>query len=259
MADVVTLIPSRFDFPYMLLPVTARIGCMPLGDVDSEIISLYKAANLFGVNVNWKSEGQFFCGPTTTFSEAVGYNRIAGLDKIQLWLSADSYDQFSHVSDAGFVGTGALYGEIDPIEIERTQLNAMKSIKFDKAFDIGSGLVKKFGIRKGSNIEAYGMITDAPFVATVLYVPLKRDLEPVVVKIITGQTFDELNFNIMIYSTSIDPKGDAYSEKYVTIMEQNKERVLVGFIPVAAHLTTFQYAATCTIAGVTIHTHEEDE
>ena len=260
--DVLNLVPNRFDFPYMVIPFCETSGTVER-DEDENRINIMRKAGLFGSNINWQCN-ELYCGPTTVFSDSASYNKMLGIDPIELWVSPDTYDCFNHVSEKGFVGTGAMYGEIDPIprvKYEGTLIPGMLTpiLDFSQALTMGTGLIKKFGLRQSAFYQGVGIInSQKPHVCLVAIVPKVRDVDSIVVKLFEGDSLEQVRHNIGIYLLTLDVSREIYNDVYISDVNLDSSSIsAVGCLVVASHLTRFQYKSTALIAGVTKHTHED--
>jgi hypothetical protein len=277
-AFVVNTIPHRFDFPFIAIPVMASVKQIGFGTSNSENdinalflpgsdgaiehSSITKQIGLDGVNIEWKTEGEFYIGPSTTFTTpndvcptVVGYNRIVGVDRIELFASSDAYQGF-YPPIEGFVSTQAHVDSFDPISCERTILNGSMNYELayslDEAFEIGLKLLKRYPMRKGSFVKAFGIneIKGPCWVGCAVYVPGRRDQDSCMVKFFVSDSKDSLDADMLHHQLSVDAKNSRYSTKYVSVLEVKDEVFTVGFIIAAAHVVAFGYESAALIAGV---------
>ncbi len=231
-------------------------------DTTIEHMSLNKQIGLDAVNVEWKTEGELYVGPTTTFTipsdvcpSVVGYNRIVGLDQIELFASSDSYQGFYPPID-GFISTQAHVDSFEPLSRERTIMNGSMNYEmtysFDEAFATGMKLLRRYPMRKGSFVKAFGLseLKGPCWVGVSIYVPRNRDQDACLIKFFTDSSKDELDIQMLEHQLSVDAKGSRFCEKYVSILEVKDELITIGFIIAAAHVVAFGYQAAALLAGI---------
>jgi hypothetical protein len=273
--DFLNFVPNRFDFPYIVVPFCSQIaifGAKP----DNDEFLMQKSLGMLGANINWKTTGELYCGPTTVFSSSAKYNKMIGIDPIELWISPDTYDCFSHVSENGFVGTGAFYGEIDPIKKVEYNDDFLKSMMinafdFSEAIANGTKYIKKFGLRQSAFYNVYGIKeSKAKYACCLVMVPKKRDQDSVIIKIFEGNDLPEIRRRIGLYIVGINLEKSNYIDFYIAdvdLQNSNLDKCQAnpnsytytnfGFIVLSSHLTQFEYENTALIAGITKHEHEE--
>jgi len=263
MAEIINLVEHRATFPFMVIPVFHRVADGgSAGLLMNNGVPLHKLDQLTGIdetNISWKTNESLYVGPSSFYSQEVGYNKIVGLDPIDLFISTDTYSDFdyTYITENGFISTPGFLKTIPPMELNR---NSDGSAILDEAFNIGNELVKQYHFRKGNNVSGYGLRNFAgpAHIGAVILKPNKgRDLSPMIIKTFFAPTKDELNLQMLEFQLSIDPDSSRFSQKYTSTHEIKDERVIFGFLLASPHLTMFSYKASSFIAGVSNHDDEK--
>lgn len=263
------LVQDRFDFPQLLIPVYESIPILQMQKgckkVPCELsVGLDRKLGLSGVNVDWRESGELYWGGSNVFSGTVGYNRIVGVDDIELYLTGDSYEDFfdqedGHVtvSQKGAVMTPCTDVQvISPVETD-VVIGCMgnRYLSFEKAFQKGKKLLAKYPFRKGNVIRGYGVhnVVGPCYIGVLVLIPPKRDYEAAVVKVFCEETEQLLQAEMLGFESTFDPTMSSYSQRFMSTFRIGDELATVGFLSAAAHLTLFEHDTACHIAGVSIH------
>lgn len=255
MGDIIHLVPPRYNFPSMYIPVEYNIsrstGKLEIAGGDRfDIASNFNNINIYNIN----SDKIFIGGPSHCYTESIGWKPVVGIDNIDLFLTTDTFSDFNmKISENGFMETEACVGQMDKIDESKKEISPTINI-FDgtKIFEMGNYLIKKYPLRQGTAINFNHFVSSAPAVACIIFMPKKRDRTTGLALIVEAENEEELKNAIIQKIIETDPKKNIYLRTYVAeFFGENKDRC-IGFFEVAAHLTVFQFDAKMRLQGLPV-------
>lgn len=252
MADKIFLAEKRFNSNDLIIPVFYYLDKDGENSFDTREFNPSRYFNNINLIIN--KTDIYYAGPANYMSEMLLYKKIVGIDPIDLFLTTDSYNDFTfEISDNGFLKTQALVGSLD--EIEKIKIkNKISNRIFDGngIFNLGNLLYSKYPLVEGSLANFHGIDEYLKEFACLFFISKKRELISSKFIFIKEEEKDEFSLDEKIHHKmmEIDPENEDY-EIFISRKSFEKEtRVLCGFLETASHLKIHYFDAKIKIFGI---------
>lgn len=252
MADILNLIPAKADFSKMYVPVsfheTKKMNKLEIANDKSQNFQTY----FNEINPIFIRNDNFYIGPSNTYSYELKYNKLVGLDNIDLFLETDNNStEFVHgISDNLFFKTGGYIGVMEPEEFNKVEITpGVRVYEADSIFEAGNFLIKKYPIRSGSTVNFHCFETEKEKAACLFFIPKKRDIYSILVNLVSVNKDEDLDMEIANAIIRNDPKKDKYSKVMVSRFE-NTYKLCVGFFELSTHINIFEFDGVTKLQGV---------
>lgn len=257
MATTLNLIPAKADFPKMYVPVVFYekyiSNKLEFTDAKEENFNIQKRFN--EINPIMIKNKNVFIGPANCYSYDMKYNKIVGLDNIDIYLETDNGEtNFVHgISENHFYKTGAHVGVMEPEEFDVNEIvPGMRIYDGNKIFEAGNYLIKKYPIRSGSTVNFHCFDTYTNKAACIFYIPKKRDQTSVLIDFVQANDEENLDSEIITSIFNNDPKKDKYPKIIVSKFE-DISRICIGFFEVSTHINIFEFDGVTRLQGVSFN------
>lgn len=265
MADNLYLIPKREQFPFLALPIFVKTVITSNDDLiveEAANAQLEKLLKIDRINVIWHNNSTLHMGSSDFMSETIRYNKIVGIDPIDLYVSTDTYSEFDYnqISENGFITTGALSEKVPSIETQSNEIDmGLITYKLDEVFQVSSYLLNRYGFLPGCFLTGYGIsrFKGPGYLGMRIYIPRKRDLDSTVIRCFKGKTQDQITMSMIETELSLDPQRNKFDQIFTTTLKIEDEMATIGCLLISSHLIMSQYNATAYIAGVSMHNEDK--
>lgn len=221
-----------------------------IGGVDQLI---YRDLKTMGCNVVVKNKECFFIGPPVVFYDDGQTNMVLGIDPVVLPEMKSDF-QMDDEEELMVVDS---FDKI-PREPKYKVLN-QGFFDYGPAVDKGNELLKRYGIRTGSNVNFYGeyLTTDEDGIecALIVCVPNNRMMNPCAIKTVYG-TKNKVEEDILMFLSQMSLLGKDYSNFYMFRETIDPGKYLIGVFDFASVLVQYHIDTSVRLVGT--HDHHEN-
>lgn len=212
----------------------------------------HRSLNLWGVNINVVDRYCHFVGPSLLHFDYDSTNYVFGIDEVEFPLIYGDLEipitEHLTVADSYF-----------PIDRDfKYKINNEALIDYKPAVDDGTNIIKKYGIRAGSNVDFLGEVFDSAGedfeCAMLICKSNKKEFNPYVVKTFYGKT-EDVEVDLVEFMSTVSILNKEYSNFYMFREKVDPGKYILGMFNVSSVLVQYDLDTSVYLIGRRDH-HE---
>lgn len=221
-------------------------------NIDNFYSLLYRSLNLWGVNIKIIEQYCHFIGPSLLQFDYDSNNYVFGIEEVEFPLLYGDLE----IPDTEHLSVADSYF---PIERDfKYKINNDALIDYKKAVEDGTNIIKKYGIRPGSNVDFIGNIFDCDKenfeCAMLICKSNKPNFNPHVMKIFYG-TSEEIEIDLIEFMSTISVLNKEYYNLFMFREKIQTGKYILGMFNLSSILVQYDIDTSVYLTGRRDH-HE---